>query len=60
MATETKDALNDEIDELVLKHSLCMEVGYEEGDIVPLVRPSVVSGPLLVGFDVQRPAFVGE
>jgi len=36
MAIETKDALDDEIDKLVLKHGLCMEVGYEEGDIIPL------------------------
>jgi hypothetical protein len=43
MAIETKDALYDEIDKLVLKHGLCMEVGYEEGDIVPLEGRQFVS-----------------
>jgi len=43
VAIETNDPLYDEIDKLVLKHSLCMEVGYEEGDIIPLGRPSVIS-----------------
>ena len=42
MAIETKDPLNDEIDKLVLKHGLCMKVGYEEGNIVPLERLSVI------------------
>ena len=43
MTIETEDALYDEIDKLVLKHSLCMEVGYEEGDIIPLQPSSVRS-----------------
>ena len=43
MAMETKDPLYDKIDKLVLKHGLCMKVGYEEGNIVPLGRPSVIS-----------------
>ena len=46
MAIETNDALYDEIDKLVLKHILCMEVGYEEGDIVPLEKPSVISSSM--------------
>lgn len=46
MAIETKDTLYDEIDKLVLKHILCMEVGYEEGDIVPLEKPSVISSSM--------------
>lgn len=43
IAMETKDPLYDKIDKLVLKHGLCMKVGYEEGNIVPLGRPSVIS-----------------
>jgi hypothetical protein len=38
VAIDTKNVLDDKIDKLVLKHGLCMEVGDEERDVVPLQR----------------------
>jgi hypothetical protein len=58
MAIGTKDALYDKIDKLVLEHILCMEVGYEEGNVVPLEGRQLSRFRCAVGFGLQRLAFV--